>query len=238
MLISVPIIGPPARGRGRRRSRGRSWPRSRDRGSSMPGRAQAEQGEAHRHAVVVVGRDPRRRGRARAGRRPAVGLLVDGRCRSSRSSRDHGARCGRSPCGGCGRRRGSGSARRRTGPPPPASCTVSLIAFMSTSTPRSGPAPSTVVRVRARGDGAAHVLQDVDERQVALDAVRAQPLDGDRPAGDGGGGEEVARGRGVGLDRVVAGRGSRPARTSNRRSSSRCRPGRRTPPSPPGSSPT
>ena len=53
--------------------------------------------------------------------------------------------------------------------------TVSLIAFMSTSIPRSGP-PVTVVRVASRGlTCATHVFQEVDERQIALDALGPNP---------------------------------------------------------------
>ena len=52
-------------------------------------------------------------------------------------------------------------------------------------------------------DAAAHPLQDVDEADVALQAVRrSAPGRVTVAAGDGGGGEEVARGRGVGFDGV------------------------------------
>ena len=53
-------------------------------------------------------------------------------------------------------------------------------------------------------DAAAHLFQAVAEGHVALQAVAREPFDRHLAAGDRRGGEEVAGGRGVGLDRVVA----------------------------------
>ena len=52
--------------------------------------------------------------------------------------------------------------------------------------------------------GAAHVFEDVDEREIALKARCAQAKGGDGAAGECGQGEEVAGRRGIGLDRVDA----------------------------------
>ena len=49
-------------------------------------------------------------------------------------------------------------------------CTVSLIAFMSTSMPRSG-RPTTVIESDSRRDLAAHLFEAIDEGHVALQAV-------------------------------------------------------------------
>ena len=95
------------------------------------------------------------------------------------------------------------SARRRSRRPPPSVITVSLMSFMSTSTPRSGP-PWTVMPGVALLDAAAHLLRARRRTARRLAAtVPVQPGDGDAPAGDRGRGPEVARGGGVGLDGVV-----------------------------------
>ena len=74
---------------------------------------------------------------------------------------------------------------------------------MSTSMPWRPPSTRTVMRSAATLDGGAHRLEHVDEGEVALAGGRPEPLDRDLPAGDGGGGEEVGRRRGVGLDAVL-----------------------------------
>ncbi len=82
-------------------------------------------------------------------------------------------------------------------------CTVSLIAFMSTSMPRSA-RPMTVMRIRIAPHLAAHLFQAVDERHVALQAVCRQAFDGHFAAGDRGRRPEITCGRGVRLDRILA----------------------------------
>ena len=59
-------------------------------------------------------------------------------------------------------------------------------------------------RIRVAAHFAAHLLQAIDERDVALQAVGRQSFDGDFAAGDRRRRPEVARGRSVGLDRVLA----------------------------------
>jgi hypothetical protein len=53
-------------------------------------------------------------------------------------------------------------------------------------------------------DRAAHVFEHVHESHVALNARRPQSFHGDRAPGDRRQGEEVAGGRGIGLDGVIA----------------------------------
>ncbi|GAA2787442.1 hypothetical protein GCM10020219_068740 [Nonomuraea dietziae] len=65
--------------------------------------------------------------------------------------------------------------------------------------------PVTVVASVVISTVAPMRCQDVDEAQVALEAVAGQAGDGDRTAGERGGGEEVARAGGVGLDLVGVG---------------------------------
>ena len=60
----------------------------------------------------------------------------------------------------------------------------------------------TVVLAGLANDRTAHVLEDIDERHVSLDARGAQPFDRKRALGDGRQGEKVTRGGCVRLDRI------------------------------------
>ncbi len=87
-------------------------------------------------------------------------------------------------------------------------CTVSLMAFMSNVDPAKS-AAGPLVRSESYRDAlrcfthvTAHRPQAVAKGHVALQAVARQALDGDAASGNGRRGEEVARRRGVGLDRV------------------------------------
>ena len=69
-------------------------------------------------------------------------------------------------------------------------CAVSEMSAMSTSMPCSVPVPLTVIRSAVALDPGTHLLEQVGEPHVALQARRAEAFDGDPAAGDGGGGEQ------------------------------------------------
>ena len=78
--------------------------------------------------------------------------------------------------------------------------TVSLMAFMSTSMPRSGAAVDGEPASLALDVQPICSRTSTNARRLAGCLIEAR--DGDAPAGDRGGGEEVARRRGVRLDLV------------------------------------
>ena len=153
---------------GLRRTAGTFFRRSSGSLIRTPGIRKPGQREAHRHAVVVVGVDRRPAAAGRGSNRQAVVALVD-LAPSLRSSVATAAMRSVSLW------RMWPTLRIVVGPSANSAttasvCTVSLIAFMSTSMPRSG-RPITVIDVRIAPHFAAHLFQALDERDVALQAV-------------------------------------------------------------------
>ena len=164
---------------------------------------QAHQRQAHRHAMVVD------RWRSAA---PCSGPGVIRRPSGSSSTfapsfaaRSPGCQSGRSPCGDYVQRRVIVVGPVAKSATAASVCTVSLIAFMLTSIPRSG-LPIDGDRVVLVPHLAAHLRKTVGEFDIALQAALRKSFNGDFAAGDRRRRQKITRGGSVRLDRVFAAR--------------------------------
>ena len=166
--------------------------------------AQAEDGEAHRHPVVVVGLDPGRSRRRRRGRRRSRRAPPRRRRRTRRSSRTMAAMRSVSL------RRMKPMPVTRVGPSAKAATTARVGAVSDRSAQVDGRRPAAT---RCRGPRCSRRRSrrrspsGPGRRRSAGRPARCRrprPCTRTRAAEHGGGGEEVRRRRGVGLDRAAS----------------------------------